>query len=345
MADGATAGGGDLGAGRGADPGAYLYPILMVLIGSTTAPAAKYIVREVPVGLIPLIRFGVAGMLLLPVVWRSDAFRRMIRVDAARLAVTAACCVPINQAFFLNGTRLAPTTHVALIYAACPLVVLALASAIGQERLTAGRLVGVILSVAGLVIIALGNLGDATAAGRDVLVGDLILIGAVASWGAYLTVSKPLIARYGSLPALAGTFLVGAALDLPVAAWSASSWTSLSAVSPTVWAALAYMTLVITVLGLLFQNLAMDRLDASQVATFGNLAPLLTMAWGYLLFGERLTAGLAVGGGLILLGLFGTSRPSGRPAPAPAPAPSAVGDGDGREGPVVLGVSGGDGSR
>lgn len=37
---------------------------LMVLIGSSTAPAAKFAVREIPVGLIPLVRFGVAGLCL-----------------------------------------------------------------------------------------------------------------------------------------------------------------------------------------------------------------------------------------------------------------------------------------
>ena len=41
--------------------------------------------------------------------------------------------------------------------------------------------------------------------------GDLLLLGAVASWGGYITVNKPLVARYGSLTVLAGTFLAGSA--------------------------------------------------------------------------------------------------------------------------------------
>src|SRR5882757_5649495 len=94
------------GGARGeVDPVAYAFLGMMILITSTTATAAKVAVRELPTGLIPLIRL-----------------------------LTAALCVPINQTFFLNGTKLAPTTHVALSYAACPLVVLALATAIGQER-------------------------------------------------------------------------------------------------------------------------------------------------------------------------------------------------------------------
>ena len=311
---------GSVGARDGVDPVAYAFLAMMVLITSTTATAAKVAVRELPTGLIPLIRFGTAGLALLPLVWRSEAFRRMIRLDRGRLLLTAALCVPINQTFFLNGTKLAPTTHVALIYAACPLVVLALATAIGQERPSSGRLMSVLASMAGVAVIALGNLGDRSPEGRDALLGDLLEVFAVTSWGAYLTVGKPLVARYGSLPALAGTFLVGAALDLPIAAATTGDWAALGSVSPVAWRALGYLVLIPSIAGLLFQNLALRRLDASQVATFGNVAPLLTMLWGYLLFGERLTPALALGGGLVMLGLLGASRPVGRPAVAPEPS-------------------------
>jgi drug/metabolite transporter (DMT)-like permease len=310
---------GRCGSRDGADSLAYLFVTLMVLATSTTATAAKVAVRELPTGLVPLIRFGIAGLVLLPLVWRSESFRRLLRRDRARLLLAAALCVPINQTFFLNGTKLTPTVHVALIYAACPLVVLALATLIGQERPSSGRLFSVMASVAGVAVVALGNLGDMTAEGRDTMLGDLLEVAAVTSWGGYMIASKPLVARYGSLPTLAATFLVGTALDLPIAAMT-GRWATLGGVSTVAWLALGYLVVVTSIGGLLFQNLALSRLDASQVATFGNVAPLLTMAWGHLLFGERLTPALALGGGLIMLGLLGASRPAGRPAVAPEPS-------------------------
>jgi drug/metabolite transporter (DMT)-like permease len=50
---------------------AFGFLALMVLIGSSTAPAAKIAVRGVPVGLIPLVRFGLAGLCLWPIVARG----------------------------------------------------------------------------------------------------------------------------------------------------------------------------------------------------------------------------------------------------------------------------------
>ena len=65
---------------------------MMILITSTTATAAKVAVRDLPTGLVPLVRFGTAGLVLLPIVWRSEAFRRMFRQDRGRLLLTAALC-------------------------------------------------------------------------------------------------------------------------------------------------------------------------------------------------------------------------------------------------------------
>ena len=301
--------------------GAFGCLAMMVLIGSSTAPAAKIAVREIPAGLIPLVRFGIAGLCLWPIVGRSGMLGRMFREDGWRLIAAAALCVPINQAFFLNGAKLAPASHIGLIYAACPLVVLALAALMGQERLAGGRILGVAGSVAGVALIALENLWRADAAGRDVLRGDLLEVGAVLAWGGYLTVNKPLVNRHGALPTLAATLLVGCVLDLPVALATLPSWPPLAGISTGAWVGLAYLSVVVSIGGLAFQNLSMRSLDASQVATFGNIAPLLTVFWGYVLFDERISIVAAIGGSLVLLGIGWSSRPARKPRIEVVPLP------------------------
>ena len=166
----------------------------MVLIGSSTAPAARYAVRELPVGLVPLVRFGVAGLCSAPGRGaRGGDLARMVREDGWRLLAAAFCCVPVNQTFFLNAARLTSTAHVALIYAACPLVVLLLAAALGQERLVPGRLVGRGGERAGRRgdrarrPLAGGGVGPPAARRPG---ATCCSVGAVVSWGAYLTVEQ-----------------------------------------------------------------------------------------------------------------------------------------------------------
>lgn len=305
------------------DTMAWVFLIAMVLIGSSTATAAKVAVKELPVGLLPLIRFGGAGLALLPFVLAGGALTRMFREDRGRLLAAAALCVPVNQAFFLHGTRLAPTTHVGLIYAMCPLVVLGLATCLGQERFHRGRLVGVVASVAGAGVIAAGNLLKPAQASSAGLVGDLLLVGAVASWGGYLTLNKPLVARHGPLAVLAGTFLAGVVLDLPIALATSGGWpVRLASASPAAWWGLAHLTLVVSVVGLACQNQALRRLEASHVATVGNIAPALTVVWGVWLLDEPLTPTLVVGGLLTLGGIVWASNASPSDESEPA-APDA----------------------
>src|SRR5689334_8939843 len=67
----------------------YVNVLLMVLIGSTTAPAAKYVVQDLPVSLIPFMRFALAALCLLPAVWARGGLGRLIREDGWRLLLTA----------------------------------------------------------------------------------------------------------------------------------------------------------------------------------------------------------------------------------------------------------------
>ena len=291
---------------------AYVYVALMVVLGSTTAAAAKIAVAELPVTLVPVARFGMAGLCLLPWVLGRGVLVRMFREDALLLLVTAALCVPINQGFFLSAARLGPTSHVGIFYATCPLVVLLLAWSMRMERPDRGRLWGVLASVAGIVVIGLGNYwgadGGTTEEVRAVVLADLLLVGAVLSWGGYIAVSKPLVERHGALPALAATFLVGCVLSMPVAVWAWPGIASFRQVSSSAWLALAILGLFITPLGWAFQNLSLRRFDASQVATFSNGSPFLTIVWGIWLFSELLTPALLAGGAFTLGGIYWASR-------------------------------------
>lgn len=297
------------------DPRGYVYLGIMIFVGSTTSPFAQMAVRQLPVSLVPLLRFGFAAVCLAPFLGGFDAVKRLIREDWRRLAVVAACCVPINQWFFLNAARLGTNSHVGLFYATVPLVVWILAWRLGDEPLNLGRLGGIVASISGVLVIGLGNALGAEASTpaqtRAVMLADLLLVGAVISWGAYVALSRPLIIRHGALPVLTGTFLVGFALQIPIALLGATYWPAmLRAATPSAWISLAILALAITPLNLALQNLALRQLDASQVATFSNIAPVLTVVWGVSFFGEPLSPALLVGGLLTLGGVIWTSRPA-----------------------------------
>jgi drug/metabolite transporter (DMT)-like permease len=295
------------------DARAYLDVVIMVLVGSTTAPAARYIVHSLPLPWIPVLRFGLAGLCLGPLVWARGGLGRLVRQDGWLLVLAAALCVPINQGFFLSATKLGLVSHVGLFYATCPLVVLLLAWGFRMEQPDFARLTGVLLSVLGIVVIGIGHYWEQSShsggVAQSVVFSDLLLLGAVTSWGAYIAVSKPLVVRHGAMTVLAGTVLTGWILSLPFAFWEPLSLSSLGQVPASAWLALLFLGVFITPFAWAYQNLALRRFDASQVATFSNASPILTVVWGMWLFGEVLTPTLVAGGAMTLGGIYWACRP------------------------------------
>jgi len=310
---------------------AYLYVAMMVLLGSTTAGAAKILTREWPVTLLPVVRYTLSALCLLPFIqWRSGVVGRMIRNDWPLLLLAAALCVPINQAFFLSASRLGPTAHVGIFYATTPLVVLVTAWLTRMERVDLGRLGGVLASVVGIALVGLGSLLDSQSQsagdGRAVVLADALLIGAVISWGLYVAASKPLVQRHGAIATLAATFLIGGWMCVPMALATRQSWPPLSSFSSLSWLTLLFLAVFATPVSQACQNLAMKRMDASQVANFSNLSPLLTVIWGVVFVAENLSSLFVIGGLLTLGGIVWTGwpRPEAATGDQPATVPSRV---------------------
>jgi drug/metabolite transporter (DMT)-like permease len=130
----------------------------------------------------------------------------------------------------------------------------------------------------------------------------MVLFGSMTAAAAKITV------RHGAMPALAATLLIGGLLSLPVGVVAWPGLSSLARISSSAWLALAVLALVITPLGWAFQNLSLRRFEASQVATFSNASPFLTVVWGVWLFDELLTPAVVVGGALTLGGIYWASR-------------------------------------
>jgi drug/metabolite transporter (DMT)-like permease len=73
--------------------------------------------------------------------------------------------------------------------------------------------------------------------------------------------------------------------------------------SPIALAGIAYLVVVSSMVAYLLWYFALSRLPASRVAVFSNLQPVVTALAAYWLLSEPLNWEMAVGGGLVLLGV------------------------------------------
>ena len=93
----------------------------------------------------------------------------------------------------------------------------------------------------------------------------------------------------------------------PVTLWQAAGF-DFRAVPLAAWAAVFYMALLPSVICYLIYYYALARMDASRLAAFSYLQPLLAIVFGILILHEQVTLALVISGLVIFGGVYITER-------------------------------------
>ncbi len=175
-----------------------------------------------------------------------------------------------------------------------------------RERLGPGKLLG----------LAFGFLGAALVVTRGSLVafaplpstrGDLLILLSTLNWAFYSVLGHGTIARLGAARATTGAMTAGVLLLFPLFV-AARAWNELARLSLTGWVALGFLGVCCSALGYLFWYAALARIEASRVAAFLYLEPLVTLAAAVALLHEGVTLATLVGGALLVAGVVLVQR-------------------------------------
>ncbi len=257
-----------------------------------------------------------AALFLLIYLWRRPARpARLNRRDWLRLAALGLTGITGNQLGFVIGLGHTSVAHASLFNALTPLIVLLIAVAIGQERMTAGKLAGMMICFAGTALLFWKATG-----GTATRAGDFIVLFGATSFAVYTVGSKAQVTRYGTLFFNCAVFWLGGIFLLPFC-WRALRQTAWSRMPAVGWVGIAYMALIGSVVAYLIYYEAMRTITASQVAVLSYLQPILaTLAGAWLLPNEGLTPQVGGVGALILIGVWLAERRPQRAAGKPAKA-------------------------
>lgn len=250
-------------------------------------------------------RFVLAAGVHAVVLWRSRV--RIARRDLAGIAALGVLAVAVNQPLFLAGLALSTPGHAALMYAMTPVFVFLLERARGRERATPLKVVGITVAFAGTLVVLAGRGALDAARARDVLTGDLLLVLAVLAWAVYSVGGKAYSARYGGLVTGSVTLVAGTLVCAPIGLVLVDAG-HLGAMSAGGTASLLYLVVVTSVVAWLIYYWALGRVEASRVAIWSNLQPVLTALLAWALHGEPLTAPFLAGGAMVIAGVLMTER-------------------------------------
>jgi drug/metabolite transporter (DMT)-like permease len=256
---------------------------------------------------IAILRYGVALPGFAYLLWRAGGLPGLGLRGAVRVAVAGVLIVAVYHLSFNFGTSYTTAGTAALVVALAPALTIVLAAALGYERLTSRRFVGVALAFAGVVVvIALGSGATISLASAK---GPGIVLGAAVSFALYSVLLKPLFPRYGAIALTAAASLVGTAVLLPFA--RASTVESVAGASLRDLALILFLGLASTLGAYLAWTKVLEAIGPARSAVYINAVPPLAVAIAAVTIGETITPWFAVGGALLVAGVVLAQRADG----------------------------------
>ena len=295
----------------------YLLLTLTPFFWSCNWIVGRALASDIPPMAMTFLRWFFAILILapfaLPQVRRDlPVVRRHWRV----LAFLGVVGVGSHNALAYAGLNYTTATNGVILNSFIPVMIIALSWVFLRERLSAVQVLGVAISLAGvLAILSKGSLAALVAFRLNG--GDLLVILSMAIWAVYTICLRWRPAGLSMLTFLFVLACVGDLSVLPLAA-AEFTWGRRMEVTPANIAALASVALFSSVLAYIFWNQGVAAVGANVAGLFVHLMPVFGVVLAWVFLDEKLALYHVAGIGLILAGITITSRAGRRGVPVPA---------------------------
>lgn len=294
-----------IGDGRAAIA-AHLGLLLATLFWAGAFVAGKVALAEMTPLAVSAWRYAFAALLLLPFGYRAWPAATVLRPMLAPLAVLVACGGVLYPWLFLAALERTSATNASLLIALNPVLTIVMAPLIG-EALHRARIVGAGLALCGAAVVItrgeLGRLGELTSHS-----GDLLALGAAATWACFNLTSRRVVARMTSASINLAVYGLGGIALFALSAGEGPVMQLARASPPTYVALFVLAALASVFAGQLFLG-AVRLLGVSRTVVYINLVPPTTAVLSWMLLGEAMVFAQAAGGAAVLLGVYLASRP------------------------------------
>ncbi|MBX7219537.1 MAG: DMT family transporter [Blastocatellia bacterium] len=286
-------------------PGVYAALLTVQLFFGINYYATKVILAEIPPRAWAVLRIAAAALLLLG--WHTLFVRTYpTRRDFGWLALFAVFGVMLNQIFFIEGLARTTPAHSAIIGTTIPVMTLLIGTVAGKERLQFLKIIGITLSLGGVWWL-LGIDRIHFDAGQRW--GDLLTLLNCIFFAVFLAISRETVAKYDAITSTTFLMLVGmVGLGIICGADFHRFWVDKAGqVSLKGWLHTGYVVVFPTVVNYGLNYWALKRVEASVVAVFIYIQPVVATALSVFLLGEVVTLRMVVSSLLIFGGVFLTS--------------------------------------
>jgi drug/metabolite transporter (DMT)-like permease len=274
-------------------------------LGGGTVVLTRLIIDQTDSLSLAIIRYGLAALFLLAVLLIRTRIPRMERRDLAILALFGIIMFSGFPFFMTRALEDTTAARGALLFATIPLMTITIGVVFRIERLTWRKLAGIAIAIAGATL-ALGENVDVAA--PNALRGDFFMFLAMLCAAVFNVFSPRYLVRYGNLPVVVYTMLVGSSFLLLLAAVLGAPLSQSLAFDTQGW----IVVLVLAIPGAALMNMmwgrALTLITPTQATITVGINPITALLLGAWLLSEPITLRILIAVALLIAAIILTNQ-------------------------------------
>lgn len=276
---------------------AHILAIVLMIIWGLSYLSIKVIVGEIEPTLSAFYRFFIA-FIFLAIVYKSKySHEKVLKEDKIRLAMGGLFGITLYFFFENYSVYFTSASNVAILISTIPVFTLLVQAVIYKENMTISKVLGVILSLVGIIIVVAAK--DRVNLFSKGSLGDIMVLGAVISWVIYNVFSSKFKGNYSSATISTYQTFWGCLFLSPSLFFS-----KVAIPSSTVILNIIFLSLICSCIGSILYIYCLKNLGATVISTYINLQPIVSLISASILLKEAVTKWQVIGCIVIILGVF-----------------------------------------
>ncbi len=254
-----------------------------------------------PINLTIMRLFVVCLIFLVLLILQPKKLSKLQKKDIPSLFLLGFFGVVVYHLALNYGELYVSAGAASLIIATIPLFVVILAVLFISEKITLNVMLGIAISLGGVVIISTFGNKD-IALEIQYLSGALAVLVASLVAAGYTVAGKKLLQRYSALSLTVYAFLIGSLGLIPFI--SPSLFEEVMQMSAVGWGTVLFLALFPTIISYTLWYVALEIKQASEISVYLYFMPVLSTIIAYFLLAEKITLLFVLGGALVIIGLY-----------------------------------------
>ena len=284
----------------------YLKLFVTAILWGGTFIAGRVVAREVGPFSAAFLRFAVASIFLLFITYKVE--KRLPPVKKGQvitLILLGMTGVFSYNVFFFKGLKIIHAGRASVIIASNPVFIALFAAYLFKEKLSLTKFAGIIISVAGaIVVISRGNPIEIFKGNAGL--GEVFILCCVMSWVAYSLIGKAVMKDLSPLVSVSYSSVVGA-VGLFIPAYLEGMLQHFFHYTTIEWLSIFYLGFFGTVVGFVWYYEGIKAIGATKASQFINFVPISAVVLAFFLLAEPITSSLVIGTLMVCAGVYLTN--------------------------------------